>query len=273
MIRHRLPLGLLTALVLTCPSRAGAQTRDGFLNPPPAGNFLTTDASTGGLQLGYEHRRSFADEAGMVVLRPSTLAGIGFGDAAVAGDVRFLFFNFGLTAGYRQVWRTYAPDRSVEVTRQYRLDLDARKASDNQGWPFGEARLRLAVPMDRMALVINHAVRLEGAPTNSYDWFHSTIHDGGTLFRVDATLFARFPSIGAVGPLVRYLDLSRNGRREGEWAFGFTFGTNPGWVKMKNPDLFLFQLLARPGDERFGIHLLRSPVFVLIAYRLTFGGE
>jgi hypothetical protein len=270
-MRADLSLGLAAAL-LASSSLLHAQTRDGFLNAPQAGNFFTTDASTGGLQLGFEHRRSLADDAGMLVLRPSTLAGIGFGDVAAAADLRFLFFNFGLTGGYRQVWRTYAPDRSVPVTRAYRLDLDSRKESGNQGWPFGEARLRLAVPMDRMALVANHTVRLEGAPDNSYDWFHSTIHDGGLLFRFDATLFARIPSLGAIGPTVRYLDLSRNGGREGEWAFGFTAGSNPGWVKMKNPDLFLFQFLMRPGDERFGIHLLRSPVFVLIAYRLTFGG-
>jgi hypothetical protein len=268
--RLSLSSGLLLLTVL--PARASAQPRDGFLNPPPPGNFITTDAATGGLQLGLEHRRALADDAGMAVLRPYGLAGIGYAEAATATDLRFLFFTFGLTGGYRYVWRNYAPAASTAVTRAYRLDLDSRKESTEQGWLFGEARLRLAVPMDRLLLVANHAVRLEGAPDNSYDWFHSTVHDGGLLFRFDATLFTRFPSAGAIGPTVRHLSLSRGGGREGEWAFGFTGGMNPGLVKTRNPDVLLLQLLLRPGDERFGIHLLRSPVFVLIAYRLTFGG-
>ncbi|MDW8250551.1 MAG: hypothetical protein RMJ98_14745 [Myxococcales bacterium] len=262
-------IGLVLLTLL--PAQASAQPRDGFLNPPPAGTFITADASTGGFQLGLEHRRTLADDAGMAVLRPYGLAGIGYAEAATAADLRFLFFTFGLTGGYRYVWRNYAPEPTITVTRAYRLDLDARKASTEQGWPFGEARLRLAVPLDRLMLVANHAVRLEGAPENSYDWFHSTVHDGGMLFRFDATLFARFPSVGAIGPTVRHLNLSRQGGREGEWAFGLTGGMNLGMVRTSHPDILLLQLLLRPGDERFGIHLLRSPVFVLIAYRLTFG--
>ena len=251
-------------------ARADSAPRDWFLNPPPAGNFVTADASTGGPQLGVERRDSIADEAGMTVLRASSLAGIGYGEVAALADVRFLFFTAGATAGYRQVWRTYAPEREVAVTRRYRLDLDEQKASDSQGWAFGEARLRLALPLEGAVLVANHVLRYEGAPDNSYDWFHSTVHDGGWLFRFDATLFFRSPRLGAIGPLVRYLDLTRGQGREGEWAFGLAAGTRPGLVKTTSPDLLLLQVLVRPGDDRFGIHLLRAPVFALLAYRVTF---
>jgi hypothetical protein len=267
----RAPLALALALLAWgSDASADAPPRDWFLNPPPAGNFVTADLSTGGPQIGVERRRSIADEAGMTVLRGSALAGIGFGEAALLADARFLFFTVGATAGYRQVWRTYAPDRSVAVTRDYRLELDSQKAQLSRGWPFGEGRLRLALPMESSVLVINNAVRHEGAPDNSYDWFHSTIHDGGWLYRFDATLFFRASSVGAIGPLVRYLDLSRNGGRSGEWVFGLAAGTRPGFIRAKNPDVFLVQLMIRPGDPNFGIHLLRSPVFVLLAYRMTF---
>lgn len=264
--------GLWALLLVSLGSRearAEAAPRDWFLNAPPAGNFITADASTGGPQLGFERRDSIADEAGMTVLRASSLAGIGYGEAALLGDVRFLFFTAGVTGGYRQVWRTYAPPRGVPVTRSYRIALDKESASGSEGWLFGEARLRMALPMDGAILVANHVVRHEGAPTNSYDWFHSTVHDGGWLFRFDATLFFRSPGLGAIGPLVRYLDLSRDGGRVGEWAFGFAGGTRPGLVKTESPDVLLLQVLTRPGDENFGIHLLRMPLFVLLAYRVT----
>lgn len=244
--------------------------RDWFLNPPPEGTFVTTDLSTGGPQVGIERRDSIAEEAGMTVLRGSTLAGVGYGEGALLGDARFLFFTAGVTAGYRQVWRTYAPPAGTRVSRQYRLDIDKDKASTSRGWFFGEARLRLALPMDDLVLVANHAVRHEGTQENSYDWFHSTVHDGGVLFRFDATLFFRSPSRGAVGPLVRYLDLPRDGGRAGEWAFGLAAGTRPGFVSTASPDVLLLQVLVRPGDPNFGIHLLRAPVFVLLAYRVTF---
>ncbi len=265
---------MLLGLLAACgPGQAwaGEAPRDWFLNPPPAGTFLTTDASTGGPQLGIERRDSLADEAGMSVLRASALAGIGYGEVAAHADVRFLFFTAGLTGGYRQVWRNYSPPRDVEVTRRYRLDVDEQSASTSEGWGFGEARLRLALPMDGAILVANHALRYEGAPNNSYDWFHSNVHDGGLLFRFDATLFFRSPRYGAIGPLVRYLDVPRHGGREGEWAFGFSAGMRPGLIKTQQPDVLLVQVLTRPGDSQFGIHLLRAPVFVLVAYRLTFG--
>jgi hypothetical protein len=269
----RRPTSLAAVLLVglgAADARAQGADRDWFLNPPPAGTFVTTDASTGGPQLGIERRDSIADEAGMTVLRASSLAGIGYGEGAVLGDVRFLFFTAGFTAGYRQVWKTYAPPRGVDVTRAYRLDVDDRGAATSEGWGFGEGRLRLALPLDGAILVANHAVRYEGAPENSYDWFHSTVHDGGWMFRFDATLFFRSPKYGAIGPLVRYLDLDRGGRRVGEWAFGLSAGTRLGLAPTVSPDVLLLQVLTRPGDDRFGIHLLRAPVFVLVAYRMTF---
>lgn len=191
--------------------------RDWFLNPPPEGTFVTTDLSTGGPQVGIERRDSIAEEAGMTVLRGSTLAGVGYGEGALLGDARFLFFTAGVTAGYRQVWRTYAPPAGTRVSRQYRLDIDKDKASTSRGWFFGEARLRLALPMDDLVLVANHAVRHEGTQENSYDWFHSTVHDGGVLFRFDATLFFRSPSRGggAAGALPRPAPRRRARRRVG----------------------------------------------------------
>lgn len=94
------------------------------------------------------------------------------------------------------------------------------------------------------------------------------MHDGGLLYRGDLVLFYRSPSFGAVGPYVRYMDLPRYGRREGELAAGAVFVTRPG-LKDRD-DLLSLSLLARPGDDEFGFHLLRVPLWAMLVYRASF---
>lgn len=126
----------------------------------------------------------------------------------------------------------------------------------------------MALPLSNAFIFVgNAAARYEDCPDNSFDWFHSTMHDGGVLFRYDATLFARGTSIGAFGPTVRIMDLPRLGRREIEIAAGITAGRRMGILAN---DLLLLNLLVRPGDEQFGLQILRIPVSVLLVYRVSF---
>ena len=88
------------------------------------------------------------------------------------------------------------------------------------------------------------------------------------IVRTEATLFLRSPDAGAVGPTVRWMNMSRRGERVNEGAFGLTAAMRLG-IK-KNADLLGLQVLVVPGDAEFGFHLLRLPVMALLTYRMTF---
>ncbi len=243
--------------------------RDYFLNPPKRGTWATFDAYTVGVQANLEHRHVFErEDYAAVIPRLGTVASLGFGEVGAHLDTRFLFFNFGASFGGRRVWRTYAFPDGVEGTRQARLDIDKDKAFTTENWLFGEWRVRMVLPVHENVFVAAAAtVRYEDCPDNSFDWFHTTMHDGGLLVRYDASVLFRHPRLGAIGPTFRVLQLPRRGGRESELAVGFTAGRRLGIV---NNDLLLFNVLTRPGDPNFGVHILRLPIFVLLAYRVSF---
>lgn len=242
--------------------------RDYFLNPPRRGTWASFDAYTAGLQATLEQRISIArDDYAAIVPRVNTLASLGFGEVAAHTDVRFLFFSVGVSGGYRRVWRTYEYAPGVEGTRALRLETDDAKAFTAESWGYGEGRFRMVLPVaDPVLVMANAAVRYEDCPNNSFDWLHTTMHDRGWLFRYDATVFFRAASIGAIGPTVRIMELPRNGRRELEIAAGFTGGRRLGLLPN---DLFLANVLTRPGDESFGFQIVRLPVYALLVYRVS----
>ncbi|MDF2697350.1 MAG: hypothetical protein K0S65_5733, partial [Labilithrix sp.] len=129
--------------------------------------------------------------------------------------MRYLLFTFGASAGYRNVWRTYRGAPGTEVPRDLRLDADSASSFGTEAWGWGEGRARLVIPLDTFWFVTNHAVRWEDSPSNTYDWFHTNVHDGGVLYRGDAVLFVRSASLGAIGPYARYMDMPRGDGRRG----------------------------------------------------------
>lgn len=246
------------------------QSRDYFLDPPKKGLWAHGDAFTLGAQGSLELRLPIEDETfGSLSARASALASIGYSEAAAHVDVRYLFLTLGGSVGYRNVWRSYPGAPGTEVTRDSRRDDDGTKTFGADAWGYGEARARLVVPLDRLWLVTNHAVRYEGSPANTYDWFHTNVHDGGLLYRGDVVLFIRSASFGALGPMARYMDMPRGDGRRGELAAGFIYAVRPG-LKRRD-DLLSLSVLARPAsDDEFGFHVLRAPLWVMLVYRASF---
>lgn len=242
--------------------------RDTFLTAPKRGTWASFDAYTAGVQATLERRISIQrDDYAAIVPRVNTLASLGFGEVAAHTDVRFLFFSVGVSGGYRRVWRTYAFAPGVEGTRERRSEVDDGKAFTAESWGYGEGRLRMVLPVaDPVLFMGNAAVRYEDCPNNSFDWLHTTMHDRGWLFRYDATVFFRSPTIGAIGPTVRIMELPRRGERELEIAVGFTGGRRVGLLAN---DLLLANVLTRPGDESFGFQILKVPVYALLVYRVS----
>ncbi len=265
----RLSSIVLTALALVAVPRAAAawpQPRDYFLDAPKGGTWVHLDAVTVGAQASLEHRAPIEDESlGMFHVRGTATGTLGFGELSGHTDLRVLgMLTLGGSVGYRRVWNNKSFPDGVEGTRDARRAL----ASNAVSWPWTEARARLVIPLDFLWLVSNAAVRWEDQPDNTFDWFHTNMHDGGRVLRADATLFVRHGSFGGVGPTVRWMSLPRGGTHESELAYGMTLGTRIG-AKRKN-DLLLVQTLFRFGDATFGWHQLRAPVYAMVVYRASF---
>lgn len=278
--------------LLAVPSVASAwsQQRDYFLDAPRAGNFVHADVYTAGVQATLEKRIALEDETtGMFHLRANALASLGFGDFGAHTDLRFLgMFTIGGSVGYRRVWNNYSWDPKTTNDRTARHDkLD--DAANPRGpkvssWPWFEARARAVIPLEPLWFVSNFTVRWEspggdggqdanGMPNNSFDWFHTNVHDPGRLMRFDATMFYRHKSFGGIGPTVRWMSLPRNGAYESELVFGLTFGTRPGFFK--KDDLLLLQTLFdfKDKDKSFGWHvgpLYKIPAYIMLIYRKSF---
>jgi hypothetical protein len=245
------------------------QGRDYFLDPPKKGLWAHGDVLTLGVQGTLESRTPIEDEQfGTLSLRASGLAATGFSEAAAHADIRYLFFSFGMSMGYRHVFRTYEAAPGVTLSRDARNDADNDGTYRGAGWSWGEARSRLLIPLDWLQLVGGLTVRQEDAPASSFDWFHVNVHDGGILYRGDFILFARSKKLGAIGPYVRVMDFPRSGERQGELAGGFLAATRIGLKK--HDDLLSLTVLARPGDDEFGFHVLRIPLWVMLVYRASF---
>lgn len=251
---------------MSTKATAWPQQHDYFLDAPRPGTWVHLDAVTVGAQASLEHRIPIEEETmGMFHLRASGTATIGFLEGAAHTDLRVLgMFTVGGSVGYRRVLRNYTFAPGEEGTRDERRDRPANQAN----FPWAEGRARLVIPLESFWFVSNAAIRWEDQADNTFDWFHTNMHDGGRILRADATLFYRHSTFGGIGPAIRWMNLPRNGGRFDEIAYGATFGTRLG-IKHKN-DLLLLQTLFRFGDATFGWHQLRAPAFVMLIYRASF---
>ncbi len=263
-------VGIVGALLLPASALAvPPQPRDYMLDPPKKGLWVHGDAFTAGAQATLEGRLPIEDESyGHFGLRLTTLGSLGYGEIAGHVDIRYFLFTFGASFGVRDVWRTYDGPRDTLVTRQQRLDEDSAKSFSAETWPWAEGRFRLVVPLESLWFVTNHAVRWEGAPENSFDWFNTNIHDGGVLYRGDAVLFFRNRYFGALGPYVRWMNMPRGTSRTNEVSAGLMYVVRLG-IKHRD-DLLSLQVLVRPGDDEFGFQVLRLPLWVMLIYRASF---
>lgn len=253
-------------------SAAKTGPKDYFLDPPAAGLWAHLDAITIGTQASLEHRLEVDGDITMLVTRISGLASLGYAETAAHADFRVALFTVGGSVGYRRAWRNFALPNDVDNTAKIRRDMDQGESTFERNainWPWGEGRIRMVIPLERLWLVTNGAVRSEGGPGNAFDWFHTNVHDGGTLWRADATLFLRHEDYGAIGPAIRYMRYPKKGQQVDELAYGFTLGTRPGW--RRKTDLFLFQFLTIPNSDEFGFHVLRLPIYTMLIYRASFG--
>lgn len=278
----KLSAAILGVVVVVVPSVASAwpQQRDYFLDPPRRGTFVHADLFTAGVQATLEKRIALEDESlGMLHFRANAVGSIGFGDVGVNTDLRFLgMFTVGAGTGYRRVWNNFSPPAEFANTRERRHDKVEPRGDKAVNWPWFELRARMVIPLEPLWLVTNATSRWEGTvgdsmPANSFDWFHTNVHDPGQLTRLDATLFYRNKHFGGIGPTVRYMNLPRAGARETEVAYGITFGTRPG-IFAKD-DLLLVQTLFDFKDTKkeFGWHvgpLYKIPSYVMIIYRKSF---
>ncbi len=258
-------VALALALVTRSSSSAPKQARDYVLEPPPRGRWAVVDAYTVGAQGALELRVPIEDEStGMVHLRASSLASLGYGEVAGHLDARISMLTVGGSVGYRDVWRTIEGGPGEELTRDARPSVE-RERGRAATWPFAEGRARLTVPLESLFLLAVGTARREDGPANAFDWFHANVHDGGLLLKLDATLFVRDRRFGALGPSVRFMDLPRDGARRQELAAGFTLLTRPGLLRRE--DLVFASVLASPGDREMGYSALGLPIWALVAYR------
>jgi hypothetical protein len=134
----------------------------------------------------------------------------------------------------------------------------------------------MVVPLDPLFLVTTATLRWEDCRDDSFDWLHANVHDSGMLGKAEGTLFYRHRDLGGIGPYARYMNVPRTNadgdrKRVGELHYGLVFGTRPGWVAPRggNADLFFLQLIFKFGDESFGLHPYRLPLYPLAVYRAT----
>jgi hypothetical protein len=254
------------------------------LNPPSPGQYAHLDAYTVGTQASYEWRSDVEEGMSMLHARASGIVSLPYIEGSANLDLRVFLFTFGGSYGYRWVYRnhTFAPNETDRSAAR-RNDLESDKQWTDQDYSFYEGRFRLTIPLDWLFMTNTATLRHENQADNSFDWLHANVHDGGELTKIESTLFFRHRDFGAIGPYFRYMNLPRTdpvdgrSKRVDEVAYGFVYGTRPGWVKPKmgNTDLFLLQMVFRFGDDDFGLHAYRNlvdvTVYLLAVYRVTLG--
>lgn len=255
--------------------------RDYLLDPPAAGTFALLDAYTIGLQASLENRTHLEEGMSMLTTRVSGIMSYPYADGSFNLDARVFLFTLGGSVGYRQTYRnlTFAPNASyAERSREGRRAREADKDFDSQGFGYYEGRLRLTVPLEDFFMVNTGTVRVEDREDNSFDWLHGNVHDGGTLYKLDSTLFYRHRRFGVIGPYFRYMNSPKtrpdgSHAREDEFHLGLALGTRPGLVKARgrDADLLLLQLIFRVDDrhQEYGLHGYQGkvPLFPLLVYR------
>lgn len=265
------------AALLLAPAVAGAvQPRDYFLDPPTPGTFAHLDAYTVGAQTSLEYRAHLEEGMSMFHFRASGIMSLPYAESSVNVDTRVFLFTLGGSAAYRHVYRNHTFEPGEDASWQARKDREEDKDWDSQSYEWYEGRLRMTIPLDSFFMVNTGTIRYENGQDRSFDWFHVNVHDAGTLYKFDSVLFFRHRDFGAIGPSFRYLSSPKtdaNGvqKRDGEIAYGLTFGTRPGLVSKRggNTDLALVNMLFSFGDDEFGFHGYPIPWYLLAVYRAS----
>lgn len=274
---RKVALALGSSVFLAAAAAQAELPRDYFLDAPAAGTFSMSDVYNVGAQQSIENRAHLEEGMSMLTTRLSGIASYPYADGSLNLDARLFLFTLGGSAGYRQVYRNHTFAAGADSSRDVRNDRESDKDFDAQGFGYGEGRLRVVVPLDPFFLISTNTLRYEGVDDNSFDWMHANMHDGGTLFKSEATLFYRHRDLGGIGPYARVMNVPRTKddgghRRETELHYGLVFGTRPGLVTPRggNADLFLLQLVFKFGDEDYGLHPYRLPLYPLAVYRVVF---
>lgn len=264
--------GLVAAGASTWAGTSSAEPpRDNFLNAPPAGTFAHIDGYTVGSQFSIENRADLEPGMSMLHTRVSQIISFPYSDTSFNLDARVFLFTFGASAGYRVNWRNHTFAPGEDTSRDVRNDREADGDFDGQKFGYYEGRGRVVIPLEMFFMINTFTVRNEEREDNSFDWFHAMTHDAGTLWKNETTLFFRHRDFGAIGPYVRYIDVPRFGKRDSDLHYGIVYGTRPGWKKERyGTDLFLLQAVFNFGDDDFGLHAYRVPMYFLAVYRSTF---
>lgn len=275
-MRRGIVIALGSCAFLAAASVRAELPRDYFLDAPAAGTFSMSDVYNVGAQQSLENRAHLEEGMSMLTTRLSGIASYPYADGSINLDARVFLFTLGGSAGYRHVYRNHTFEPGEDSSRDARNDRESDGDFDSQGYAYGEGRLRMVIPLDPFFLISTNTLRWEDADDNSFDWLHANKHDGGRLFKSEATLFFRHRDLGGIGPYARYMNVPRTKSdgthdRRDELHYGLVFGTRPGWVRPRggNADLFLLQLVFKFGDEDFGLHPYRLPVYPLAVYRVV----
>ena len=268
---------LVLALLLLSASEARAQQRaDWMLDFQPEGTRFISDFFGSGTIFRLEHLKRIYGSTNDVLLGVSTAPAYPLGEVAATADLRILFLGLGVATGYRTVWRNMTFEAGEE-SYCVQCDRGARRKRDSifgdtpgsDHWGWAEVHARLFMPFNEHFVGLSFgALRHEGRQDRSFDWFNSTVYDGGLLGKWETLFFFKHRDWGGIGPYLQLLMLPRGGEHEAHWAIGANYIRRLGLVK--RGDFIFFTFLARPGDGRFGQHSYYMPVRGLINYRLTF---
>jgi hypothetical protein len=247
-----------------------------MLTSLPAGNRLMLDYLGTGARISLEHRRNIYGRSNDYTLGVNTLFAYPLGQVEATASVRALWFELGVAAGHRVLWKnlSFEPGEGGAYCRD--CDRPARRQRDpllgsgsgTDDFPFAEARFQLYAPFNEHLVVTSlFAMRYEGLAPRSYDWLLTTVHDPGWLPRWEASAMFKHRNLGAIGPYLMVTAIPRAGRHDTEFAFGFNAMTRLGLIDRN--DMLFITMLMRPGDGMYGVHSYFAPVRALIVYRVT----
>jgi hypothetical protein len=269
-------LAVAALLLGAARAQAQGQPRHFILDFQPEGTFAIADYFGTGGMLTLEHRARFYGAANDVITGATLVGSYPLGELTLRTDLRILFLSIGGQIAYRTVWRdlSFEPgeDSYCEgCDRKSRRDRDEvfGKSPGTDAFPWGEVRTNLYFPFNEHLIVIGTgALRYEGRRDRSYDWFYTSVYDGGLLGRFEAQMFVKHRDWGGIGPYVQLLMLPRDGEHDAQWAAGFNATMRLGLLPRN--DLLFLTFLIRPGDPQYGQHNYFSPIRALLIYRMLF---
>jgi hypothetical protein len=276
-MRARLALLATAVLATTWLSASSAradQRADYMLEGSEPGDYLLLDYFGTGGQLTLQRSRAIYGKANELTTGVNALIGYPLAHAQAFTNLRILFLELGGLIGYRNVWRnlSFAPGKDTYCSN---CDRKARRKMDpllgrglgTDEYVFAEGKLQLYAPFNEYVVFTSQLVaRYEDSKDRSYDWFFTSIHDGGVISRSETMLFFKHRDWGGIAPYLQVMLLPRDGQYDTEVAYGFNAVRRMGLLARN--DLLFFTFLIRPGDRYYGQHNYYSPVRALLVYRL-----